>query len=188
MLHPLCIVQSQSYARGLTQQQESERHNISSTDSDVMTASSHDLMHSHCIVGSTVTVAYPVNNGHCVVEAEHEEEWPTEGDAGQQNVPDPLSALHLSVVRGRHVATDTGCQGVQHNERCEEAAPVVGVEDPHAGEDKDEDGQGEQLQHEHIVVEQLADCNSRELQLHYRTVAAERPDLKWGRGGRGGGG
>ena len=42
--------------------------------------------------------AYPVHNGHSVVEAEHEEEWPTEGDAGEQNIPDPLPALHLSVV------------------------------------------------------------------------------------------
>lgn len=84
--------------------------------------------------------AYPVDNGDCVVEAEHEEEGPTEGDAGQQNVPDPPGALHLSVVRGRHVPADAGCQGIQHYQSCEQAAPVVGVEDPHTGQDEDEDG------------------------------------------------
>lgn len=92
-------------------------------------------------------MAYPVYDGNSVVEAEGEEERPTEGDAGEQDVPDPLPALHLGVVGGCRVPAHTGCQGVQNNERCEEAAPVVGVEDSHAGQDEDEDGQGEQLQH-----------------------------------------
>ena len=43
-------------------------------------------------------MAYPVYDGDSVVETEHEEEWAAEGDAGQQDVPDPLGALHLSVV------------------------------------------------------------------------------------------
>ncbi len=74
----------------------------------------------------------PVDNGDSVVEAEHEEEWPTEGDAGQQDIPDPLRALHLGVVGSCHVATDAGSQGVQNYEGCEEAPSVVGVEDSHA--------------------------------------------------------
>ena len=89
--------------------------------------------------------AHPVNDGHSIVEAEGEEEGSTEGDAGQQNVPDPLTALHLCVVRSCHVAADAGRQGVQDYEGCEEAAPVVGVEHPHTGQHEDEDGQGEKL-------------------------------------------
>ena len=46
----------------------------------------------------TDNMAHPVDNSHSVVEAEGEEEWPTEGDAGQQYVSDPLSALHLGIV------------------------------------------------------------------------------------------
>ena len=89
---------------------------------------------------------YPVDDCHGVVEAEHEEEGPAEGDAGQQDVADPLGALHLCVIRSRHVPTDAGGQGIQHYQGCEEAAAVVGVEDPHTGQHKDEDGQGEELQ------------------------------------------
>lgn len=92
-------------------------------------------------------MTHPVDNGHSVVEAEHEEEGSTEGDAGQQNVPDPLGALHLGVVGSCHVATDAGCQGVQHDQSCEETAAVVGVEDSHTCQDEDEDGQSEELHH-----------------------------------------
>lgn len=102
---------------------------------------------SHCRHGGTGNTAYPVYDGDSVVEAEGEEERPTEGDAGEQDVPDPLPALHLGVVGGCRIPAHTGCQGVQNNERREEAAPVVGVEHPHARQNEDEDGQGEQLQH-----------------------------------------
>ena len=98
-------------------------------------------------------MTHPVDNGHSVVEAKHEEERSTEGDAGQQNVPDPLGALHLGVVGGCHVATDAGCQGVQHNESCEETAAVVGVEDSHTRQDKDEDRQSEELHHSGCLSE-----------------------------------
>ena len=98
ILHPLRNVQSQSYATKFTKQQENQRHDTSSADSAVITASRCDLMHSHCSVDSHSNMAYPVNNGHSVVEAEHEEEGTAEGDTGQQNVSDPLGALHLSVV------------------------------------------------------------------------------------------
>ena len=50
------------------------------------------------IRSQTDNMAHPVDNGHSVVEAEGEEEWPTEGDTGQQYVSDPLSALHLGIV------------------------------------------------------------------------------------------
>ncbi len=92
-------------------------------------------------------MTHPVDNGHSVVEAEHEKQGSTEGDACQQNVPDPLGALHLGVVGSCHVATDAGCQGVQHNDSCEETAAVVGVEDSHTRQDEDEDGQSEELHH-----------------------------------------
>ena len=93
-------------------------------------------------------MAYPVNNGNIVVEAENKEE--------RQKISDPLSALHLSVVRGCSVATDSG----KHDERCEEAAPVVGVEGPHTGKNEDEDGQGEELQHSMttFLLKHLPDC------------------------------
>ena len=99
--------------------------------------------------GMVVPKAYPVDNGHSIVEAESEEKWPTEGDAGQQYVSDPLCALHLCVVGGSHVATDAGSQCIQHYQGCEEAAPVVGVEDPHTGQHKYEDGKSKKLHPRH---------------------------------------
>ena len=57
-------------------------------------------------------MAYPVNNGNIVVEAENKEE--------RQKISDPLSALHLSVVRGRSIATDTE----KNDGRCEQATPL----------------------------------------------------------------
>jgi hypothetical protein len=98
-------------------------------------------------------MTHSVNNGHSVVEAEHEEQRSTEGDAGQQNVPDPLGAFHLSVVGSCHVAADAGCQGVQHDQRCEEATSVVGVEDSHTRQDEDEDGQSKELHHNGCLSE-----------------------------------
>lgn len=98
-------------------------------------------------------MTHPVDNGHSVVEAEHEEQGSTEGDAGQQNVPDPLSALHLGVVGSCHVAADAGCQGVQHDESCEETTAIVGVEDSHTCQDEDEDGQSKELHHSRCRIE-----------------------------------
>ena len=97
---------------------------------------------------------YPVDNGHSIVEAEGEEKWPAEGDAGQQDVSDPLCALHLGVVGGSHVATDAGSQRVQHYQGCEEAAPVVGIEYPHTGQHKYEDGQSKKLRPRHTGSQQ----------------------------------
>ena len=98
-------------------------------------------------------MTHPVDDGHSVVEAEHEEQGSTKGDAGQQNVPDPLGAFHLSVVGSCHVAADAGCQGVQHDQRCEEATSVVGVEDSHTRQDEDEDGQSKELHHDRCLSE-----------------------------------
>ena len=89
--------------------------------------------------------AHPVDDGNGVVDAEHEEERPAEHYGRQQDVTDPGRAVHLFVVAPGSVSSYTGGQRVQDYERCVQAASVVGVEDPHAGQPKDEDGQRHKL-------------------------------------------
>lgn len=86
------------------------------------------------------TDTHRIHNGNCVVEAEDEEKGSTEGEAGEQDVPDPLTPLHLCVIGSRCVAADTGSQSVKNNESCEQRSSVVGVEGAHARQSKDGKG------------------------------------------------
>ena len=81
-----------------------------------------------------------VHNGNSVVEAEHQEQRPTEGEAGQKDVPDPLQPLHLCVVGCCCVATDAGSQGIEDYQGCEEGPSVVRVEGPHTCQREDKKG------------------------------------------------
>ena len=89
---------------------------------------------------------HPVGPGHRVVDAEDGEERAAEDDAGEQQVAHPLGALHLAVVGGRGVSRDARGEGVQHDERREHGAAVVGVEGAHQRQREHAEGERQQLQ------------------------------------------
>lgn len=95
------------------------------------------------LVGSTGR--NPVDDGHGVVDAEHEEKRAAEHYGRQQDVTDPGPAVHLLVVAPRGVAGYARGERVQHYECCVQAPTIVGVEDPHAGQPKNEDRQRHKL-------------------------------------------
>jgi hypothetical protein len=89
--------------------------------------------------------AHPVRDGHGVQDAEGEEQRAAEHKASEQNVADPVLALHLAIVLGRDVARDAGGEGIQHNHGRVHSATAVGVKHAHAGEGEDGRGEEEQL-------------------------------------------
>eukprot|EP00982_Pelagococcus_subviridis_P013739 31275-Pelagococcus_subviridis.AAC.3 len=70
---------------------------------------------------------------------------PAEEGDGQQHVPDPLVAAHLTVVIRRDVSGDAGGQRVQHDDRRQQRAAVVRVKHAHEREHEDEERHREQL-------------------------------------------